>query len=329
MIKKVVRFVDKKCVSLARKSSFFAGVYFLIRSYGFGDEQRAVLSGRHSNIRGESTADLRRNIHRIEKGLITRPRKPVFAKDYILNTVKELVRVKEVDGDNSLIHWGCSVLEEYFSVVGDDSVVSKSKMIFLDHFERQNRTSTFIRSHTELSGLTIEQFERLNVQRRSVRYYKDIPVPRHAITECLKVALQAPSACNRQPFNFRIIDDESKLREATRLPAGIRTFADNVKVLVFLIGELNSYFDERDKHLIYIDGGLVTMNFILALETAGLSSCVVNWGDRPDRNRKLAKFLGLKDYERCVVCLSIGYASENGGIPGSRKKTVEEIVKYN
>ena len=162
-----------------------------------------------------------------------------------------------------------------------------------------------------------------------MRYYKDEKVPRQLIVNAFELALQAPSACNRQPFSVRVIDDRELLKKAVLLPAGVRSFGHNIQTLAFVIGDLSAYFDERDKHLIYIDGSLFTMNAILAMETLGLSSCVINWGDRPERNREMARLLNLKNYERCVLCISIGYGKKDGGIPRSQKKNVKEVVKFN
>ena len=44
-------------------------------------------------------------------------------------------------------------------------------------------------------------------RRRSVRWFADRPVPHDLIDKALEVGLQAPSACNRQPFAFRFFDD--------------------------------------------------------------------------------------------------------------------------
>ena len=47
---------------------------------------------------------------------------------------------------------------------------------------------------------------------RAVRKRLDLtrPVPRELITECLEIALQAPSGSNRQGFSFVVVDDPDK-----------------------------------------------------------------------------------------------------------------------
>src|SRR5690606_20427066 len=77
--------------SISKKAS---DLYYLFTS-GFSYEHQAVLKGRIAyyqslkNI-GESCVLLRRNTHRLEKGLIMRPRRAVFAESFILETVVAL-----------------------------------------------------------------------------------------------------------------------------------------------------------------------------------------------------------------------------------------------
>lgn len=56
--------------------------------------------------------------------------------------------------------------------------------------------------------------------RRSIRKFKDTPIPEELLQKILTAAIQAPSACNRQPWRFIIVQGEKKaemlriLREA-------------------------------------------------------------------------------------------------------------------
>jgi hypothetical protein len=44
-------------------------------------------------------------------------------------------------------------------------------------------------------------------RRRSVRWFLPEPVPRDFIDRAVEAASLSPSACNRQPYQFRIFDD--------------------------------------------------------------------------------------------------------------------------
>ena len=49
------------------------------------------------------------------------------------------------------------------------------------------------------------------ISRRSIRRFKDTPVPYDALEKCVNAARLAPSGVNRQPCEYMIIDDEQLL----------------------------------------------------------------------------------------------------------------------
>ena len=92
---------------------------------------------------------------------------------------------------------------------------------------------------------------------------------------------------------------------------------------------LDAYFDERDRHVIYIDASLAAMTFMLALETLGLSSCPINWQDVAEFESKIRNILQLKTIERPVMLISCGYPDKDAKVPFSEKKDLDEIRSYN
>ena len=166
-------------------------------------------------------------------------------------------------------------------------------------------------------------------RRRSVRWFLPRPVPREMIDAAIEVAGQSPSACNRQPFQFRIFDDPELVQRVVQLPMGTAGYGHNIPVMVVLIGQQRNYFDERDRHLIYIDGSLATMGFVYALEAQGLSSCCINWPDIESREAALGELLGLSGDERAVMCLAVGYPDPEGLVAYSQKKPLGQLRRYN
>ncbi|MGV8095616.1 MAG: nitroreductase family protein [Mangrovibacterium sp.] len=317
---------------LMLKSPRLSSIYYTFLSGGFHEEHFAVLSGIYKNKRETlNMGNFRRSIHRIEKGLITSPSKSIFAESYILETVQTFKKLLQEPIDIPTKEWAFGILQQYFKTVQETEITLKARTIFqqVKRDETIKLPVTYLAFTRTKSKISYDEFFLLSKQRRSVRYYEDRPVPRNLVEDAIRVALQAPSACNRQPFIYRIIDDPARITEAALLPNGSQAFYQNIKMMVFLIGDLSNYFDERDKHLIYIDGALSAQSFILALETLGLSSCIINWSDIPSNNYRLKKFLNLKNWERCVMSISVGYAHPQCGIPSSIKKDIKTVIKYN
>src|SRR5690606_8958739 len=70
--------------------------------------------------------------HRIEKGLVMKPRKEIFAERFILETVE---CYKAAMQSTSLLaqekKWATDVLEEYFQVVGSSKIIDKAREEYL------------------------------------------------------------------------------------------------------------------------------------------------------------------------------------------------------
>ncbi|MDN3204761.1 nitroreductase family protein [Algoriphagus sediminis] len=338
------KLVKKKMPFWFYKSGFLAGVYYTVFNPGFRRELKSVLAGKVDHLRNSKDEHanyfmLVRNTHRLEKGLIMRPRKPVFATNYITETNNSYIGVMSSDlvlADSKQTKWFSDVLDEYFSVVESHPVIDKEKDRYLafrkklQSDEKPSASSTpYQRDWESFSDISFEEFYKLNRQRRSVRWFLEKPVPRELIDKAITAAIQAPSACNRQPFTYRVLDDPKLVSEAVNLPMGTKGYAHSIQTFIVVVGHLDAYFDERDRHLIYIDASLANMSLMLALETLGLSSCPINWPDIEDREVKMSEFLGLKKYDRPVMCIGVGYPDPEGKVPYSEKRSLEKIRVYN
>jgi len=333
-IKRFEDYVLKWVIKSPRRASF----YYWFFSKQFDREHYAVIRGKISHLNNSrrtmgADATLRRNVHMIEKGLTTQDLKPVFAEQYIEVTVRIYGELFSDDFDKVTMKWAHDVLMQYFKTVTLTKKIKQAKLNFEKIIDKDSRFmdeeqvyAPYLRETNQDSKINYDEFMKLCIQRRSIRWYEDKEIPLDLVKKALEAGLTAPSACNRQAFRFIIVQDPEKLSHTKRLPMGTDTFAHNIKLMVIIVGDLSAYFDERDRHLIYIDGGLASMNIMMALETLGLASCPINWPDIDEREMKIAEEYELKAHERCVMLMSIGYPLPKGGIPFSAKKGVEKTI---
>jgi nitroreductase len=330
--------VQAALLPVAALGGLLSAAYYLLVSGAFWRENRAVASGltayrRELRRTGSTIYLLRRNIHRIEKGLIMKARREVFAVDYILAPVKAFAAtagnaehgtVREAD-------WMQGVLHEYFACVGDHPAIREARKVFagIDERTKPAALGPFPAGRLRQGGVSYEQFHGLAASRKSVRWYLQRPVPREVIDKALVVAGLSPSACNRQPITFHVFDDRAAIGKVAGLASGAEGFVDNFPALVVVTGQLRAYFKEQDRHIIYIDGSLAAMSFIHALLAMGVASCVINWPDIARRERRMARQLGLASDERVVLLLSLGYPDPEGLVPFSQKKDLRELRRYN
>src|SRR5690606_7998169 len=103
IIKIVKRKLDKYLIKVCYKSRGLASLYYAFFNPSFRREHQAVLSGKVKHLE-ESKVNrgnyflLTRNTHRIEKGLLMRPRRPVFAREYITETINSFEQILKSDG---------------------------------------------------------------------------------------------------------------------------------------------------------------------------------------------------------------------------------------
>jgi len=327
----------------AYKIPRYADLYFAINN-AFQNEHYSVLRGRYlfdANKRDEVSGfeyALRRNIHRIEKGLITQPRRGVFGLEYIEETITHFQAYLLLEDncsrfDSSLAKWATAVLEEYFNVTDEHEIVNRCEKLFKPLLQvsiqgDSVKPAPYKRGENS-AGISYEEFAKLCRRRCSTRYYLNKKVPNQLLDLAVEAAAQSPSACNRQPFVFRIYNDMELARKISSIPVGASTYAHQIPCLVVLVGQLRAFASEADRHVIYIDASLAAMSFELALETLGLSSCSINWRDDQKLNNQVASIMGLDSDEVVIMMISVGFPDPDGMVPYSQKKSLDKIRRYN
>lgn len=337
--KPLKRFADALNVYLIRlfaSNGFLSSFYYTFLSSQFYREHKAVLQGRlayKKSLRqiGQSSALLRRNIHRLEKGLIMQPRRDVFATAYILETVTCYQRaVKSTQLCEQELKWATDVLHSFFNVTASHPVLDKARQLFTETTavtDEPGNSVPYPHQQLPAAPLNYSDIMQLFTRRRSVRWYLPKPVEMALVQQAAAAASLAPSACNRQPYRFYVTLNADKATDLAQCAMGTVGFAGNIPALVAIVGDLSAYPAERDRHVIYIDGSLAAMQFMLACETLGLSTCPINWPDIESREQLLGQKLGLAYHERTIMLMAVGYAQPEGGIPFSQKKTNSLLIK--
>jgi len=323
--------VRRRLYALVSSNPTLAGLYYALLNKTFRAEQHAVSSGinRHlcTSAGRAATFRLRRSIHRIEKGLSMRQRRTCFGLNYIEPTVDDLTSFMKVDDGANFaeIQWYRSTLEAYFAVCTSTDgrfLRAREKFRGAGFSNPSGRLIPFPAGQREALTLDYSQLEALARRRRSVRWFLPTPIPRHTLLRAVATANQSPSACNRQSVRIRIFDNPNEARKITALAPGAAGLHHNFPAAAVLIGDLSAYAHERDRHAIYVDGGLKAMTFMYALEVLGVSTCALNWPENARLDKAAAHALGLAPHERVVLMIAAGVADPDGLIPYSFKENV-------
>lgn len=327
-------------VHLRKGNRLERALYFGLFSSAYRREKLLVARGHQEYTRRRSVARLpyllRRNIHMLEKGLSMRPRRETFALAYIEETVRLLSgMVVNQDGvvSDGEIGWAREVLDRFVEATANSSA-AEIRRAREAYAEIVWQTEAFPNSgpHEPPQGtppVEINDLIALAERRKSIRWYTDEIVPQDVIDRAMQVAGQAPSACNRQPFTFRFFNEPEMVSKIVKIPMGTAGYGQNMRQIGVIVGDLSAFIDERDRHLIYIDGSLAAMGFLLGLESQGVSSVCINWPDIADRDRKMSELLGLAPHERVVMLVGFGYADHTGLTPFSEKRQLNDLRSFN
>ena len=342
LLVKKIKLLIKACqdiiIPLCSGNGFTSSLYFAFFARDFFYEHKAILMAQRAykknrGVHGNSSALLRRNIHRLEKGLIMRPRRDVFALDYLPETVLVYKDVFSSKGFSQCeLAWAESVFEKYFSVVNcSHPDIAYAYKVYLqitpNNHEPSKEKIPYLQANKAKHTVSYNQLMDLCLARRSNRWFLNKPIEDEKVTQAVAAALQAPSACNRQPYEFYKIESQPLLSQLVKLPGGTAGFAENIPCLMAVVGDLSYYPEARDRHVIYIDGSLASMQFMLALETLDLASCPINWPELHTLDKRVSKLLGLPEYKRVVMFIAVGYPDDSGHIAYSEKKLPEDVIK--
>ncbi len=122
-------------------------------------------------------------------------------------------------------------------------------------------------------------------RRASCRAYKTDPVPRELIDKILEAAMEAPSACNRQPWRLAVVRDAARRAEIVSkgfIP-GIQMRWASAAPVFLVLGIEKSFITHKVAPAIsgvdypLLDLGIAGEHAVLQATESGLGTCWIGW----------------------------------------------------
>lgn len=107
--------------------------------------------------------------------------------------------------------------------------------------------------------------------RTSIRAYIDKPVEDEKIEKVLKAGMSAPTAGNKQPWNFVVVTDKNILR-AVPLKLEYAKPVAAAPLAIVVCGDLNKTFDGEGQEYWVQDLSAASQNILLASHSLGLGA---------------------------------------------------------
>jgi nitroreductase len=142
-------------------------------------------------------------------------------------------------------------------------------------------------------------------KRRSIRKYTERAVDPEDLKKILEAGMAAPSAKNRQPWHFVLIQDKETLKRlADAHPYG--KMLTEAAAAIAVCGDMNAAPDYWIQ-----DCSAATENILIAVAALGLGAVWLGCHPRPERVSAIKKILRIPDHIGVLSLISIGHPAED------------------
>ncbi|MEA4922092.1 MAG: nitroreductase family protein [Eubacteriaceae bacterium] len=170
--------------------------------------------------------------------------------------------------------------------------------------------------------------------RRSVRKFKDDPIPHEVMDRIVETASYSPSWKNSQVPRYMVIEDKAVIDKlGSECVLGFEYNTNTLKnahtlVLINAVTKRSgyekdgSYTTSKEDRWEMFDAGIASQTFCLAAYEEGLGTVIMGIFDED----KVGKVVDIPEGQRFIAVIAIGYPDEDPKMP--RRKPVEELVTY-
>ncbi|WP_293499245.1 nitroreductase family protein [Prevotella sp.] len=161
--------------------------------------------------------------------------------------------------------------------------------------------------------------------RTSIRDYEARPVEKEKIEKMLRAAMAAPTAMNKQPWHFVVVDQRNVLDAL----AGANPYAKMLKkapLAIVVCGNTDKMIEGGGRDFWIQDASAATENLLLAAHAMGLGAVWTGAYPSEERCISISKVLSLSDNLVPLNMIVVGYPAEQ---PQPKQKFKEENISYN
>ncbi|MFL0267378.1 nitroreductase family protein [Candidatus Clostridium radicumherbarum] len=174
--------------------------------------------------------------------------------------------------------------------------------------------------------------------RRSIRAFKNEQIKEEELNEIIEAAIYAPSASNKQPWHFTVVQNKELLDLLNKSFKELAKKSDNDYIK--RVGDNENYHvfynaptviivsgDENNNYAA-VDTAAAVENMLLAAEAQGIGGCWIGfiaYVFNSEEGREFSKKLGIPEGYKQIHAAALGYKKINRTIAPARK---ENSVNY-
>ncbi len=157
------------------------------------------------------------------------------------------------------------------------------------------------------------KFKEVLEKRRSIRKYKNTPVPREKLLKILEAARIAPSAGHRQPWHFIVVENKDTIKKLAK-----QEWAAGAPVMIVGLAD-----QEASPGWCINDLGVAFEHIVLAATDLGLGTC---WMGQSNREDLVKSLLDIPYNFKVVALTTLGVSDETPG--PKERKSLDSIVSW-
>lgn len=161
--------------------------------------------------------------------------------------------------------------------------------------------------------------------RTSIRDYQDKAVEADKVDKLLRAGMAAPSAVNKQPWHFIVVDDRATLDKlGDALPNA--SMVKKAPLAIVVCGDLDKALEGDTQEYWIQDASAATENILLAAHGMGLGAVWTGLYPPKDRSMVAAEILGTPESIVPLDMIVVGYPGES---PLPKDKYREDNISHN
>jgi nitroreductase len=159
--------------------------------------------------------------------------------------------------------------------------------------------------------------------RRNVRSYTSEAVPDEHLARIAEAGWRAPSASNRQHWDFVLVTDREKLADLATVWQGASHIASAAAAIVLVVPEPA---DDRTRVIDQFDLGQATFAMLVTAADLGIGTGHSSVGDQA----RARAILGVPDSHIVSFMLGVGYPADRPLRPIARpaRRPIDEVVHH-
>jgi len=186
-----------------------------------------------------------------------------------------------------------------------DIVWASNYLNYAEKIQRGEKLDLKLEPMTPYSSEELKIVDKLLFTRRTIRQWKDDPVPDWMIDEVLRAGLAAPNACNMNCQRFLVLKDKESMNI-------IKGDCPIPPVKIVICNDMRIYdfmgLSKQSPQNIYLDAAAVADHMILKAHALGLGGA---WLTHQASNiEELRKHLKIPDYYRMDTHIALGFPNE-------------------